>query len=616
MRKINYIILLLILIIAIISLFVYLKKEPITDAEYLEIVKKYNLNEDGSIDFTYHHKVKLNSYYAINHLGDDFIIYNPEYQKLEIIKSETKMNDGTIVKTPENGYNEFLPQCASNAPSYNQLRQMAVTHTGLDIGSIINFKYSLHTQNDFFPSLMGEEIFATFYPVKKMKVIITVPADKKLNYDLKNCTKKPKIKNKNNTKTFIWNFKNIPVVVKENDQSELGEFSPRLIFSTVNSWENLGKYVNSLVESSMKKNTKLKADIKKDLPIETDNLLKIIATQKEINENVGLTKCLPVTYGYKTKSVSKTFYENNGSAFDKALLLTTYLQCSNIQSTPILVSKYNDFSTKVPSLFQFDDFLVLCNDTSGEIYLNPTHEQKNNFHFNIVGKTILNFNDKSKPLTKIQKDTNTKNSQKIDLNINIEDDLTLKGNYKLTFSGIFNPYYDLYKDEKNVKKEASGIINDAKIDSAKISEMDQNRSIINVKFHSDDTLEIKNDYIRWKLPQFSQGFNNREISVAQINRQTPLNLKHNFCENYIIKINFADSIKCLNPDTIKTLTNELGSVNIEFQKDGNALLIKKKLIINKSTIQPKSYNDFRKLIVIWQNPHLNELVLYKIKNNK
>jgi|GEM_PF-2667076 len=616
MRKINYIILLLILIIAIISLFVYLKKEPIADAEYLEIVKEYNLNEDGSIDFTYHHKVKLNSYYAINHLGDDFIIYNPKYQKLEIIKSETKMNDGTIVKTPENGYNEFLPQCAANAPSYNQLRQMAVTHTGLDIGSIINFKYSLHTQNDFFPSLMGEEIFATYYPVKKMKVIITVPADKKLNYDLKNCTKKPKIKSEKNTKTFTWNFKNIPVVVKENDQSELGEFSPRLIFSTVNSWEKLGEYVNSLVENSMKKSEKLKADIKKDLLTKTDNLLKIIATQKEINENVGLTKCLPVTYGYKTKSVSKTFYENNGSAFDKALLLTTYLQCSNIQSTPILVSKYNDFSTKVPSLFQFDDFLVLCNDTSGEIYLNPTHEQKNNFHFNIVGKTIFNFNDKSKPLTKIQKNTNTKNSQKIDLNINIEDDLTLKGDYELIFGGIFNSYYDLYKDEKNIKKEATGIINDAKIDSAKISEMDQNRSIINVKFHSDDTLEIKSDYIRWKLPQFSQGFNNCKISVAQINRQTPLNLKHNLCENYIIKINFADSIKCLNPDTIKTLTNEFGSVNIEFQKDGNALLIKKKLVVNKSTIEPKSYNDFRKLIVIWQNPHLNELVLYKIKNNK
>jgi len=129
-------------------------------------------------------------------------------------------------------------------------------------------------------------------------------------------------------------------------------------------------------------------------------------------------------------------------------------------------------------------------------------------------------------------------------------------------------------------------------------------------------LEIKSDYIRWKLPQFSQGFNNCKISVAQINRQTPLNLKHNLCENYIIKINFADSIKCLNPDTIKTLTNEFGSVNIEFQKDGNALLIKKKLVVNKSTIEPKSYNDFRKLIVIWQNPHLNELVLYKIKNNK
>jgi len=53
-----------------------------------------------------------------------------------------------------------------------------------------------------------------------------------------------------------------------------------------------------------------------------------------------------------------------------------------------------------------------------------------------------------KPLTKIQKNTNTKNSQKIDLNINIEDDLTLKGDYRVDFRWIFNSYYDLYKDEE------------------------------------------------------------------------------------------------------------------------------------------------------------------------
>lgn len=611
MKRIINLILSLILIITIFSLFSCAKKESVADAKYLKIVNEYKLNDDGSIDYIHHHKVKLNTYYAIRHLGDDRITYNPKYQNLDIIKSETKMNDGTFIPTPKNGCNEVLPHCATKAPSYNHLREMVVTHTGLDIGSIINFKYSLHSESNFLPELMGEEVFAAFYPIEKMIVKITIPTNKKLNYELINSTKKPKIKTNKGTKTFTWKFKNIPVVIHENDQSEIGEFSSRLNFSTLRSWKELAEYVNSLVKNSTVIDKKLKTDIEKNLPEENDDLLKIIEIQKNINENVGLTKCSPLTYGYKPKSVSKTFYENNGTAFDRSLLLYSYLKSANINTTPIFVSKYKNFSSEVPSLFQFDNFIVLSENSSDEIYLSPIQEQKNNYSFNINGKTIFDFDNKTKTLKKIKKNNEYKNGQKINLNINLENDLTFKGDYKLSYSGIFNPYYELYEDEENVEKVANEIIDGTEIDSAECLEMDQYESTINVKFSSDDTLKIKNDYLRWKLPQFPESFNNREISVAQTVRQTPLNLKHDFCENYKLKINFPDSIKCINPDTTITLKNKLGSVKIDFKKNEKSLMINKNLIVDRSIIEPENYDNFRKLIVLWQNPNYNELVLKK-----
>ncbi|MEA1986264.1 MAG: DUF3857 domain-containing protein, partial [Candidatus Marinimicrobia bacterium] len=476
MKKFIYTIILLVIIGTVNLCIIHKKNDNNSDAKYVEIINEYILNDNGSIDFIHHHKVKLNTYYAIRHLGDDRIIYNPKYQKIEILKSETKMNDGTIVETPENGFNEVLPRCATKAPSYNHLREMVVTHTGLDLGSTIDFTYSLHAEKEFLPALMGEEIFSTFYPVGKMIVKITVPTEKTMNYKMFNSTKKVKIKEDDNTKTYIWKFKNIPAVIHENNQSEIGNFSPRLVFSTLESWENLAEYLKIMSDKSMKNDEKLKSNIEKDLSKKDDDLLKIIELQKKINENIGLTNCSPLTYGYKPKSISKTFNENNGTALDKSLLLVTYLKLSDIDATPVFISKYNEFAKEVPSLFQFDNFLISHKDTTEVIYIIPNHEQTNNYKFNIENKTVFDFNNISKPLTKIEKDNKNQNFQILNLNLNIKDDLTLTGDYELNYSGVFNPYFTLFEDEKNAESNAKKIINGT-IENSEIVKMNQKKSV-------------------------------------------------------------------------------------------------------------------------------------------
>ena len=327
-----------------------------------------------------------------------------------------------------------------------------------------------------------------------------------------------------------------------------------------------------------------------------------------------MTSCPSSAYGYQSNSVNKIFSENNGTAFDKSLLLSSYLKLANLNSTLILISKYNNFSIKVPSLLQFDNFAVLCKDSLNKIYLNPIHEQKNNYKFDIIGKTIFDFNN-SEMLTKIEKDTTVRNIQKLDLKINIKNDLTLNGNYKLIYGEIYNPYYELYKDEKNAKTVAKKVIN-GKIDNSKIDGMNQAKSILTGKFNSNDTLKIKDNYIRYELPQFSQSFNNCEFNVSKTNRKTPFNLQNKFCEKYSYEIDIPKNFECINPDTIIERKNEIGKLIIKFKNEDNKLVVMKKLTINKSSINPMEYKNFRKIIVLWQNPNYNKIVLRKINDKK
>ena len=122
-----------------------------TDAVYKSQTKIFQLNEDGSIMYQYKHQLKYLTHYAFNRLhGESFIVYNPDYQGLKINKSETTMKDGKKVSSPENAYNEVLPRFAKGAPAYNHLREMVVTHTGLEVGATVDFDYELHTKGGYY----------------------------------------------------------------------------------------------------------------------------------------------------------------------------------------------------------------------------------------------------------------------------------------------------------------------------------------------------------------------------------------------------------------------------------------------------------------------------------
>ena len=73
-----------------------LSQQPESDAVYEKIIKEYTLHEDGSMDFRFYKKLKLNTHFSFNRLyGETFIVYNPNFQDLKIKKAIV-----TQVKTP------------------------------------------------------------------------------------------------------------------------------------------------------------------------------------------------------------------------------------------------------------------------------------------------------------------------------------------------------------------------------------------------------------------------------------------------------------------------------------------------------------------------------------
>lgn len=183
------------------------------EAVFNRIDEAYTINDDGSSEYRYRKVLKLNTHLAFNNLyGETFIVYNPAYQTLKINEAYTKQADGTIVRTPDNAFNPSLPRFASDAPAYNRLTEMIVTHTGLELGCTIYLDYTISTKTGYLAATDFYRSFNDHSPIEEYQLSITAPSD--LFYRQ---TVKPGVEPQRNGRTYMWKFKNIPAVFPESN---------------------------------------------------------------------------------------------------------------------------------------------------------------------------------------------------------------------------------------------------------------------------------------------------------------------------------------------------------------------------------------------------------------
>lgn len=180
------------------------------EARFGKLSKTYTLHADGSQELRVQKELTLYTHAAMNSLyGETFIVYNPQYQQLEIHDSYTRQKDGTIIRTPDNAFVEVLPSAAANAPAYNGLKEMVVVHTGLELGATICLDYSIKSQAGYLPELDICCPIKELSPIDEFTFRIEVPEGKTLHYELLNASARPAEVNKDGMKSITWKLKNV-----------------------------------------------------------------------------------------------------------------------------------------------------------------------------------------------------------------------------------------------------------------------------------------------------------------------------------------------------------------------------------------------------------------------
>jgi hypothetical protein len=554
------------------------------NARYLEIDIKYTLKSDGTQIYDYFHRVELLN--STRGLGESFIKYNPKFQKLEVISSVTTMADGRKVKTPENGYNEVLPYSAKRFAGFSGLKEMVISHTGIERGAEIELRYRIVTRKGFAPYFTGKEFLTKGVPVDKYTLTIKIPKTDELNYRVFNCSLKPERTIENGVINYTFTQKNVAdyrqnSYVKNYDR-------PHIIFSNL---KNPNKLFSDIFirEGSCKKFEDIISEIKKKKLTGPELLINV---KKEIIDTFVNCHVDLQLSGFKTRRIGDIVESGYATLYEKVLISKQLLGRFGFKSKLVSISPGFRSTDNLFSYLQSTGLIFVVSLDEGDIYIDPG---KNGTDFHGSGYCGLPLVDveNGKVLSGMKPDS--KNNKLILNGEILLKDNKINGNLKLFTSGSFFRYSGFLKDKDSIYRSNVGrMLPVSKVKNIKVLRVTPAFAEISGDFETRSIRCMYEEFLFLKsfmLPEISGNM----ISKAQI--MYPITIASPFFVEVSLSLKIDDNYVVDKIKQNSKIDNDVGTFEyLVKEKEKNHLDIYLKFVLKKGRIEKGDYRNFKQLI--------------------
>lgn len=582
----------ILLALAFLSLLIGSAPARDVDAVYKNITEEYVLNEDGTWNYVYSHRLEYVSYYSINrYLGETFVVWDPERQDFELIENKTTHADGSVFEATPNARNDVLPRCAAHATPYMNLRETVLTHIGLEPNCVVDLKYKITTNKSFVPGIDEKIVLAGRDPIESRKVVVKIPEDFVLRYRLTISDVKPKVANEGGFLVHEWNFGRFEAIPNEPGSPDLDEFAPTLTFSTLESIDVLAaKYY----DENMHALDKAAAEAFRKAASEgTDDLSKISAIEEFVKARIALCGCESGETDYRPQSAQNTFDEAVGTDIDKSILLAAGLREAGFDDARI-VFEADDFSD---FLSDYDDTRVRVKTSYGEVFLSPTEDLT-------LDELTLKPRESSTggdPLFYAEKEDEACyecDFSEITLKVKIKsvDEICGEGVCRLAGCAA---YRDNELNESVVRK-ALGVYSDEIEYSAPKSAGARAGYETGVSFKSGKLEKVSDGLYRLALPNAPSRLEGSGLPISQNPRVTPLEIAERpFSENSTTIITFPKNLKPIGLPENWRVESEVADFAVTFELREGEIVSKRIAKIKLEELTPERYEELKRIYRNW-----------------
>lgn len=537
-----------------------------SEAEYKKLSKTYTLHADGSQEYRYSMELTLFTHTAMNGTyGESFIVYNPDFQELKIHTSYTRQKDGNIVKAPANAFVEVLPRNAADAPAYNQLKEMVVVHTGLELGATIYLDYSVLSKPGYLPALDIYDELLQSSPVKEYTSTIVVPESAKVHYALQPSTTKPAIQVEGGVQTISWTLRNLPAASRELFVSATNGDVP---FLSATTYASEGDALKTLYKQFNPKGDSQIATVAESITEgkarDTEKLQALLGYVTKDLANSPLT--LEET-GFRLRPADAVINTAYGTAAEKVNLLTGLLHAVGIEAIPTALYRANT-NAGCGGLKAVRELFVIANADGKRYLLSPASDRM---------------------ATAGQLD-------------NVVAALSLATGEKITIDA----------PAAHIDYKAVITLSPAKAEIQATSHIgDALRPYFsNEEAASTSSLPLKadNGYLVLPLPNPAGSLANSHFCRMNSTREKNLMMPYKANEQCNYTIQIPEGMELRTPLTGKTIENAAGKVVRSIQQSGNTAQVTHSLVLNKQLYTPAEYSNLRALLTEWGDENGRTLV--------
>ena len=147
------------------------------DAVFRLLRHEWTLRSDGTSDYHYRHEVQIlrnRALTAYADKGETFVVYNPDIEEVTVNEVYTIQLDGSRVDMPQNAFVHQLPAECADCGRFNHLRELAMVHTGMEIGCIVVVDYTIHRRHNFLHETLP---LLRECPVERLEIKVSAPRD-------------------------------------------------------------------------------------------------------------------------------------------------------------------------------------------------------------------------------------------------------------------------------------------------------------------------------------------------------------------------------------------------------------------------------------------------------
>ncbi|MBW7997104.1 MAG: DUF3857 domain-containing protein [Candidatus Glassbacteria bacterium] len=340
---------------------------------------------DGTNELTEHLLVKILQDRGRG-FGDQKRNFDSETDSVAILLARTWLPDGGTVPVEDKAINVITPPELTGAAVYADIKQKVISFGGIQPGAVVELvtrTISAPDSADKAGKMLywDREMFRTFEPILRKRYELLVPADAPEPLVVRrNGLGKAEVQTLdlagNEFRQYGWELADVPMIQRIPYMPPSQSYSPWLLVSNVDSWENLGRWLAARFFPSVETGGALRqrADSlvagSASLADSVRAIALYVATEVR---NIGLA--LPLT-AYQPTPAGKVLENMYGHGLDKAVLLVSMLRAAGIEAWPAYGSgEMRDMLEEdVPAAAQFDRVMVfVAGYFTDSTFVNPLY---------------------------------------------------------------------------------------------------------------------------------------------------------------------------------------------------------------------------------------------------